>query len=191
MNTTDIFIEHLIAGVQVGVWLLLLCLSVFGFEWLDLEKIKDLQLIIAVLLLPFIYPLGIVVDNIADELLQPIQKRIRNKYIKDKNQSTARLMLVLKDRNVNEQLDYIRRRIRISRSSFFNIIFITAIFILFTVTRLEDKLNGDYYKALVFELVIGIVFVYLAWNSWVDFTTTQYKRVVDLYGEIEKDKSLV
>ena len=115
MNTTDIFIEHLIAGVQVGVWLLLLFLSVFGYEWV----------ILAVILLPFIYPLGIVVDNIADEILQPLHRRIRKSVVGDKDISTARLMLRLQSEHTASQLDYIRRRIRISRSTFINMIIIT------------------------------------------------------------------
>ena len=170
MNTTDIFIEHLIAGVQVGVWLLLLFLSVFGYEWVNIEQIQQMQLILAVILLPFIYPLGIVVDNIADEILQPLHRRIRKSVVGDKA----------------SQLDYIRRRIRISRSTFINMIIITITSVIFTIGRLQDKLNGDFYKALIFEIIIGSVFIYLSWNSWADFTTTQYKRVKELYSELNK-----
>ncbi|KKQ34482.1 MAG: hypothetical protein US52_C0057G0003 [candidate division WS6 bacterium GW2011_GWA2_37_6] len=186
MNTTDIFIEHLIAGVQVGVWLLLLFLSVFGYEWVNIEQIQQMQLILAVILLPFIYPLGIVVDNIADEILQPLHRRIRKSVVGDKDISTARLMLRLQSEHTASQLDYIRRRIRISRSTFINMIIITITSVIFTIGRLQDKLNGDFYKALIFEIIIGSVFIYLSWNSWADFTTTQYKRVKELYSELNK-----
>jgi len=185
MNTTDIFIEHLISGVQVAIWVFLLFLSVFGFDWIDIEQVKDLQLIIAVVLLPFVYPLGIIVDNVIDELLQPIHKRIRNKYMTDKSQSTAKLLTMLPNDHIAGQLDYIRRRIRISRSTFVNMIVITISLLLFTLTRLNDALGDDLYKAVVFEVVLGSIFVYLAWNSWTDFTNTQYKRVKDIYDQLD------
>ena len=94
MNTTDIFIEHLIAGVQVGVWLLLLFLSVFGYEWVNIEQIQQMQLILAVILLPFIYPLGIVVDNIADEILQPLHRRIRKSVVPPSRPPSSRYVSV-------------------------------------------------------------------------------------------------
>lgn len=184
MNTTDIFIEHLISGVQVAIWVFLLFLSVFGFDWINIEQIKDLQLIIAVFLLPFVYPLGIIVDNVVDELLQPVHKKIRNKYMTDKNQSTAKLLTILPNEHIAGQLDYIRRRIRISRSTFVNMIVITISLVIFTAARLSDMLGNDLYKALAFEVVLGGIFVYLSWNSWTDFTNTQYKRVKDIYDQL-------
>jgi hypothetical protein len=82
MTTTAIFAEILITGLQAFVWLIFACLSVTGLDWLTAETMADLKDwvgLITVFVLGFAYTLGIVVDRVADSLLNPIDKGFRAK----------------------------------------------------------------------------------------------------------------
>ena len=62
MSTTLLFVELLIAGIQVVVWLVLLVLCVFGYQWaaaLPFTLLSEWQALIAVIVLSFVYVLGI------------------------------------------------------------------------------------------------------------------------------------
>ncbi len=72
MNTTLLFVDLLISGVQVGIWLCLLVASFVGFDPAALKELKGWEVAIAAALLPILYPAGVFVDNLADDLLHPI-----------------------------------------------------------------------------------------------------------------------
>ena len=77
MKTTQIILEHLIAGIQASTWIVLIILTLFGFDWIDLEVSQFQNTIGLAILLSFVYPFGIIVDNLADSLLKGREKRIR------------------------------------------------------------------------------------------------------------------
>lgn len=63
MNTTSLLIEFVIAGSQAAFWLALLALSLFGYDWINLERVRGGEVFVAALSLLIFYPLGIFADR--------------------------------------------------------------------------------------------------------------------------------
>src|SRR3954466_1712965 len=125
MSTTALFVDLLIIGIQVATWLILLIFTVFDYRWFSLEYIKGSETAIAVMLLPMFYPIGIFIDNLADYVLHSWRDDIRKKSGLDEDQTITKLLTTLKDDKLSEYFDYVRIRIRISRSSALNFMLIT------------------------------------------------------------------
>ena len=63
------------------MWLGLLVGCILGADPKLLGSVKDWDAVLAILLLPIVYPVGIFIDNLADDLLRPIGRRIRPQYL--------------------------------------------------------------------------------------------------------------
>src|ERR1700750_730288 len=152
MSTTSLFIELLITGVHTFLGLILLFLCFFGFDWINLERIKDSEAVLAVLLLPIVYPIGIFVDYLADEVLRPWEIKIRQQFLQNSTQSAMKLLIEMKDPSLSNHLGYIRSKIRISRSSTLNFALMTVTGIAFTIIRCGGIPNFPFWQALIFEI---------------------------------------
>jgi hypothetical protein len=175
MSTTVLFVEHLITGFQATVWTSLLVLSVFGYEWVDLNKYKDFIAIVTMLVISFIYPLGVFVDNTSDELLKSWNRKIREKCIEDKTLSARKLLTITDDDAFAEYLGYVRTRI--SRSTFLNFLLITLTAIIFTATRLQVVCGSDFWKVIVFEIIVGSFIKIFALANWHKISHTFAKQI--------------
>lgn len=184
MKTTQIILEHLIAGIQASTWIVLVILTLFGFDWIDLE-INQFQNTIAIaILLSFVYPFGIIVDNLADSLLKGREKKIRAS-IPGGGQSMRGLLTKTQDQGLEEYFDYLRMRIRICRSAFLNIILITISLLLFTVIRLSSHLKVSLSAAIFSELIIGVALTTIAYYSWFLLTKSFGKKISKRYAELK------
>ena len=94
MKTTQIILEHLIAGVQATVWIALIILSVFGFDWIEFKLFALQETLLTVVILSFVYPLGIIIDNLADTLLKKKEFKIR-KAVPGGTRSLRGLILII------------------------------------------------------------------------------------------------
>ena len=177
MSTTALFVDLLIIGIQVATWLILLIFTVFGYNWFSLDYIKERETVIAVVLLPMFYPVGIFIDNLADYILNSWREKIWEKYDSSKKQTVSRLLTTLKDDRLSDYFDYVRIRIRISRSSALNFTLITILSVIFTLTRLGTVLGDSKWTVVAFELVIGAFFIGLAIYSWFSITDTFYRKL--------------
>lgn len=168
MSTTALFIELLIAGLQAAIWIGLAMLTVFGTDWINLERLKGFETILAVILLPVIYPLGVFVDFLSSRIFTRWQKPLKRLYLKDETQSALKLLTQTKDPFLPTYLDYIRRRIRLSRSAAFNFSLITVFGVAFTVIRCRSLVGFPFWKAVFFEVAAGGAMTgvaVLAWNK--------------------------
>ena len=177
MTTTVLFIEHLITGFQAAVWITLFVFSLFGFDWFDLDQIKGLETIAAILVVSVVYPLGVFIDNIADDIFKPWNRKIRNKYVRDESLSVRKLLITTKDETLASYLGYVRTRIRISRSAALNFALITVASVILTFTRLQAALGSSFWKLTIFELVVGPILTIIAIWSWFRITQTFAKQV--------------
>jgi hypothetical protein len=177
MSTTALFVDLLIIGIQVATWLILLIFIVFDYRWFSLEYIKGSETAIAIMLLPMFYPTGIFIDNLADYILHSWRDNIRERYNLDENQTVSKLLTTLKDDRLSDYFDYVRIRIRISRSSAFNFMLITILSIVFTLSRLGSVLGESKWVVIIFEFFVGAFFVALAMYSWFSITDTFYKKL--------------
>ncbi len=186
MKTTQLIIEHLIAGIQMMIWLLLLVLSVTGMEGFSLSELGINDTVALSIAVAFVYPLGIIIDNMADLLLKKQEKKIRQS-IPGGAQSMRRLLILLKDASTEEQFSYIRMRIRISRSACLNFFMLSLALLAFTIFQLGD--HAHFSNLIVLELVAGAVLVFLSYYSWYLLTKSCYGKLARRYEEIEAEKT--
>jgi hypothetical protein len=178
MSTTALFVDLLIIGIQVAIWLGLLFLSLFGFDWIDRLKVQGWEATIGVLLLPVVYPVGVFIDHLADALLSRWRKRIRDKYVQDKSQTVMDLLMTAKDDKLSTYYDYLRIRIRISRSSAFNFAVIAVLFPVFAAIRLNGRAGvSSGFVAATVALASAAV-AGLALYTWVGLTHLFYEKLV-------------
>lgn len=85
MGTTLLFVELLITGVQASVWLVLVGVNIYGFGWFQAlsTSLKEWQTPAAIVVLSFIYVLGIAVDRVADGVFSWLDIRIKKRKISD------------------------------------------------------------------------------------------------------------
>jgi hypothetical protein len=132
MATTAVFAEILIVGLQVEAWLVLVLLSIFGTEWIDLDPLGDFAALLTVVVLGLAYVLGIIVDRLADTLLDRFErtkpgKRVKRRFSKNKKLvkpakvATMRMMVMLESDGATRFLDYQRSRWRIARATVVNL----------------------------------------------------------------------
>lgn len=184
MKTTQIILEHLIAGVQASTWIVLIILTLFGLDWIQLDNFALQDNIMIAVLLSFVYPFGIIVDNLADSLLKKREKKIRQS-VPGGTQSMRGLLQRSKDEGLEEYFDYLRMRIRICRSAFLNIILITLSLFFFTIFRLAPLIKISLATVLISELIIGILLAIIAYYSWHLLTRAFGKKIAKRYQELE------
>ncbi|SDH78261.1 hypothetical protein SAMN05192534_11182 [Alteribacillus persepolensis] len=190
-KTTTMFIEHIINGFHFFLSLLLFVLIITGFQLIDLNTIQSFIMnggLIShfIFLLPTIYTLGLLIDNVVDDkIFDRQEKKLRNKYITDQSQSGRKLIMLTKDDNQRRQLDYIRTKIRITRTASFNFGVLTSLSVLFTIIHLRGFLDGQVLLVVVLEVIVGGLLTYLAYWSWKSNTKTYCKRVVDGFKLLE------
>jgi len=182
MSTTALFIELLITGVQAAIWLALLILCLFGFDWVNPERLKGFEVMFAVILLPIVYPAGIFIDYLADRLFNPWEMKIRKAYNLKNTQTALKLLVEIKDQTLASHFTYIRSRIRISRSSALNFALLTIASVCFTVIRLRNIPGFPFWKTLLLEVIMGLSLTALAALAWREINHSNYKWVVRGYN---------
>lgn len=178
MNTTTIFIELLITGLQTTIWIILLVLCLCGFDWINLERIKGFEAIIAVILLPIVYPIGVLFDLVTNSLFGPWERSIQRLFIVDKTQSSLTLLMRAKDPSLASYLGYGKSRIRISRSSVINFALITLTSMAFTITWCRNISGFPIWRAVILEATIGATLTILAVFAWYRITRSYFKLIV-------------
>jgi hypothetical protein len=180
MSTTSLFVDLLISGIQVAMWLCLLVGCIFGADPKLLSGVKDWSAVLAVLLLPIVYPVGIFIDNLADDLLRPIGRRIRKRFALDETPSVMKLLARTKDDFLPRYFDYVRTRIRISRSSALNFSLITLFGELFIWLRWRPTFGATQGVWMETVGLLGGALTVLAVFSWYRITMTFSKKLA--YG---------
>lgn len=180
MSTTSLFVDLLISGIQVAMWLCLLVGCILGADTSILGKIKEWDAVLAVLLLPIVYPVGIFIDNLADDLLRPINRRIRRRLLLDETSTVMKLLSETKDDFLSRYFDYVRTRIRISRSSALNFALITLFGELFVWMRWQPSFGAKQGVWMGMIALLGGLLTSLAVFSWYRITTTFSKKLA--YG---------
>lgn len=70
MSTTDLFVELMVIGIGASIWLILFIFSIFGYEWVPVDRVASLFALIPVAAV--VYVLGIIVDRIADTIFEKL-----------------------------------------------------------------------------------------------------------------------
>jgi len=182
MNTTAIFAEILVIGLQAVVWLSLVILSISGVPSVDRQALGEVLPKWTALLVLFstviAYSLGIIIDRIADSLFHRLDLGIRARRVRSSLPSPARMRLHILAQNegMARFLDYIRSRLRIARSTCLNVMLITLAAAVFLVTRTSA---GRPEVTLV--IAAGLVLFLAAFYAWRRISWTYYKRLGQAY----------
>ena len=148
MTTTAVFAEILVAGLGAVVWIVLIALAIAKPAKADLarlEHLKEWATLITTFVLALSYALGTVVDRVADSLF-------KNRFGKSApDQSLLRLQVLARGDKVTDFVEYIRSRIRVSRSTTLNLA-VTTIVMPVCLVRCLDPSAG---QIVVCELVLA------------------------------------
>lgn len=187
MATTAIFAEILIIGFQAIVWLALLSMTILGTPRIDLNLLKGWETLIGLLVLAVAYTLGIVVDRVADSVFDRFDQRLRKDFVPASPPSVheMRLQVLAESEGMAGFLNYARSRVRIARSTAFNLVLIIVTAVLWIVT---GPVGGSSKTTLlIFVVLVGVGVLSLTVFAWVRITKTYYLRVVQAY-RIVRDK---
>lgn len=147
MNGAALFVELLVGGVQVLVWIAVLALAdVSPDRLMSVLSIEN-----SIILMSAAYTLGVVFDRVWDAFLSPVDKRIRSAFFADPEQAHRIRTLLFSGDAVRVQfVEYIRSRIRITRYTVCNAL-VTAVcaVIVFFIRHSELWRNRLLYGALI------------------------------------------
>lgn len=128
MATTQLFVELLIIGVGVAIWLGFLLAILLRFQWG--EPLPEIGAASLTALLGTAYVLGILVDRAAYAAFHPIERRHRNKVFGENPNPSVddrERFILVKSSSLREQILYNRSRLRICRSWILNFALISAL----------------------------------------------------------------
>lgn len=190
MSTTAIFAEILIVGLEASVWLLLLFFSFYPPDSAWLERLKDWEYLVTVLVLAAAYALGILVDRVSDSvftwLLDSLKKTRLKEWIpywrdaqkekKPEKLSIMRLRMMEREDGRIKFLEYQRSRLRIARATVVNLFCLLLASALFFY-RSSILLTKDWLVLEFFVLVFLVVSVFAA----IRIDHAYNKRLVEAY----------
>jgi hypothetical protein len=199
MSTTAIFVEILVIGVQAAVWVTILVLNFFGYDWFvisqsSLEKWTGL---LTIFIIAFCYTLGIVVDRVADGffmivrplvLVKPRNLLMKFRWVKDrfeKSSQDKRMQILIKEDKATECLEYIRSRLRIMRATVLNLVLILISTLLFISNRCVALGCNSTPTLINNTLSIGIPIVLISYIAWAMIQTTYDDRLAQTSNAFE------
>jgi hypothetical protein len=177
MTTTNVFAELLIIGIETLAWIALLIFSLFGNGWIDFAFFNNLA--IAIPLAAAAYVLGIIMDRVSDTLLAGADHAIRRQVLGERAaQSFAQLRSYILARSsyLATDLDYLRSRLRIMRSSIVNFGLLAIFGAAFILSRLQIALSTKF-SAAATAFIAGLVLASLSYYAWRASSITYYLRL--------------
>ena len=117
MATTNLIVDYLVIGTASSAWALPVLLALAGTDWLS--SLAKAGVVGAVLLLGFVYVLGICMGRVADRATDRWNDRIRDEVFGTRPGLTYHNrvnFVVAKSHTASEYLSYRRSIVRISRA---------------------------------------------------------------------------
>jgi hypothetical protein len=186
MNTTLLFAELLIIGLQGSLWIFLLVLNIFGYRWLQglhSTGLSEWQAVLIALLLSFVYVLGIIIDRLADLIFSRQNKSIGEKIIPNAPfpVSVMRFTMGKDNEYLNRQFEYTRSRMRIARASSLNFGLSTILAATFILLRLQNLNSMEKWVCFFFVLLTGIFLTAATVYTWNKLMRTYFELVKSNY----------
>lgn len=187
MSTTAVIVEHLIAGLHALLWIFILVITFAGYHWIDLSAVKDFAALLTFLVLAAAYPIGVFIDEAADFVFDNASMKMRDacfdEYGLDKSDDklTAFVLLQISSNEfLRSYLNYIRMRIRISRSAAINFLLLTIALLAFTINNGQPS-----WRILFIELSLGLALTALSFWSWQRVSRLFAKQVSRAYNALQ------
>ena len=171
MNTTLLFAELLIIGLQAAVWMFLLLINVFGIGWVQSVQAGNLatwQAPILIVLLSVFYVIGVMIDRAADVLFSRWERKLRRIGFPDPPMPLVvlRFELARGNEHLNHQFEYNRSRMRISRASALNFGLATLMGTIYILMRAQTASPNAKWILVFMALTIGIALTLGAAFTW-------------------------
>ena len=175
MGTTNLFVELIVIGVGATTWLCLLFFTVFGWEWIPVER--AFSTVALVPLLSLIYLLGIISDRIADSIFERLWvKRLQQeRFATPDEYHIARRQILTGSERLSDLLEYGRSRMRICRGWTLNSILIAIALNLFVWIKLPQSRVALLLS--LFGTTAALSFAVGAWYTWRKLSVTEYRKV--------------
>jgi hypothetical protein len=169
MSTTLLFVEILLIGLQSGVWIIFLVLVLWGNDFLKLLEnvwLSDVNIAIGLVIISFLYTIGIVIDRLADTIFERWYSALKNKIFPNRKTPTQKMRFELSKSNpeLSNNMYYARSRIRIARASAINFTLITTLSLIYVITRIPASTNRN--TLAVYIVVIGAALTASIIWSW-------------------------
>lgn len=188
MKTTELFVELIVIGYGVIIWLIFLIMSIFGYSWLNLDYINSAQILLPSLI--GAYVLGILIDRISDWIFRKWEKNIRQNKLKnlkncypDFDYQRARTIVYDQSESLRSWFYYGRSRVRICRGwaiNFFLMLINVNFFISFQCR------NGNYNISIFITLIFTLLWSITVF-SWYRLTSSEYERLSQEHASITND----
>lgn len=199
MNTTLMFAELLIVGLQVTAWLFLLILNIFGYSWLEkipLSIVADWQTALVLVGVSVFYILGVLFDRVADSIFNRWNFKIRKQIFHDLPPTASigaiRFEVVKDNENLNRYFEYVNTRLRIARSSAINFGIITVLAVIFVLGRLTAVGSNEKVTLVITIMVLGVLVTSVSIFAWYELTRIYFRMVRVTYEKLpSKDDKLV
>lgn len=128
MNTTNARLELLILGFQALIWICLGAIGFVGYPTLKsvVSEFSSSQVFVIFITIGISYPIGVLVDRIADYTLTALNlKKIVNKIkfleqLVNDDTEPDRVQMLAKEGRAHDLIDYSRGNLRIMRGSIIN-----------------------------------------------------------------------
>jgi len=135
VSTTSLFVELVVIGIGAAIWVTLVILAFFGYEWVSIDK--ALSLPAAIPILSVVYVLGIVSDRIIDILFDRLWgATLRLKEFPDTAvYHQARRTALTGSNAMADIIEYSRSRLRICRGWSVHSLLIAIALVVFALTR--------------------------------------------------------
>lgn len=176
MTTTQLFVELLVIGFGALAWLLLFAAVFFG---VDPARLNPAFLSFSALLplASFAYVLGILVDRVADRLLDRLDDRHRREFFGDDKNGyfVARRTLLVKAPELWTHLEYGRSRLRICRGWALNAVLLLVALDLFAIVHRPAALLSVP-SIIVCNLAL-VIFAGLSFWCWRALNRKEYKKI--------------
>lgn len=192
MNTTLLFAELVIIGIQVSLWLFCLILIIFGYGWLQgLQSLglNSWQTIILAILLSLSYVLGVIFDRLSDRIFSAWEKGVKNEVFPLPS-IAMRFDLGKDNEYLNRQFEYMRSRMRIARASSINFGLTTMFVAIFIVTRVQNLSRmerGLYFLAV---MLLGMLLTFSAVYAF-DKSLRGFYRLLKVSYELHESKQTI
>jgi hypothetical protein len=174
MNATFVA-ELLVGGVLTITWLALAVMTMAGaapvLNFLSTNPLGSTAIVGV-----YAYALGVIMDRLWDRLTKPLDRRIRRKiFVEEKDYLEVRGR-VLSSKDHREFFDYIRSRIRITRSCLCSFPLIGATGVAACYIGAENAHATYVVIAAAFALVLCLI----SWVAYNDVVATYYKEMKKL-----------
>jgi hypothetical protein len=173
MNTTTLYAELIVVGSGTAIFIVLFFYSLLGdASWFsklgDLSSIGSVVSLIPVL--SFFYLLGIVITNMGHLLFKSWGKRLRKEKLyklKREYEEVRTILYTSADKDLIEQFEFRRSKIRICRGWFINsILLIIALFTNLWTGKIPDAI------AWFWIIIVGLLMIGIR-VSWLNATNTE------------------